>query len=72
MSVTSKACFIRDRLVSQFIVRSIRYNQFLAGELIKGMSMEKASAETNPFYQSYLEARRTLHDHQQEHGCSSD
>jgi hypothetical protein len=47
------------------------YNQTLSA-LLNEMSTDKASAETQPLYESCLEARRALHDHEREHGCCLD
>ena len=73
MSAPSEAlaCPIRDQLVSQFKRRLDHYTQTFT-KLLGQMTAEKASAETKGLYDSCVEAREALHDHERKHGCLRD
>jgi hypothetical protein len=71
MPTKVKACPVRELLVAKFRRHLDHYNQTFSG-LLDRMSTDRCSEETRMLYNSCLEARRELHDHARDHGCSVD
>jgi hypothetical protein len=68
MATPTKACHVREQLFAQFRRNLDVYASTYLG-LLDHMRADKASNESRTLYESCVEARKALHDHERDHGC---
>jgi hypothetical protein len=69
--MSSKVCPVRNELAAQLRRRLDHYTQTIA-VLIEEMTPEEATVETKVIYDSCVEARTALYNHERDHECSRD